>query len=248
MNGTTVADPKQNPVTLNASGVATFSTQNLTAGTYNLTAVYNSDQNFSTVTSAAVTFQVIPPSILITANPAAVTTTAGVPVQSVLTLQSLVGYAAINNLYGGAFIACDNTTVPKYSECTFDVPQVQVAAGGSGTTTVTLSTNLPVNVGAIKPVLPPYVFAGLFGISLLGLTLRKRAVLYRSALTMFCLVLLLFSGAMTMTGCTNAGYTTTPPAPHVVTPPGTYKVSLYATDPHDGTIKSLPFTLSVTIQ
>jgi hypothetical protein len=248
MNGTTVADSQQNPVTLNASGVATFNTQNLTAGTYNLTAVYNSDQNFSTVTSSVVTFQVIPPSILITANPAAVTTTAGTPVQSVLTLQSLVGYAAINNLYGGAFIACDNTTVPKYSECTFDVPQVQVAAGGSGTSTVTLSTNLPVNVAAVTPAPSSYVFAGLFGIGLLGLTFRKRAVLHRSALTAFCWALVLFSTAVGMAGCTNAGYTTTPASPHVVTPSGTYNVRLYATDPRDGTTKSLPFTLTVTIK
>ena len=248
MNGSSVADPKQNPVTLNASGVATFSTQNLTAGTYTLTAVYNSDQNFSTVTSAAITFQVIPPSILITANPPAVTTAAGTPVQSVLTLQSLVGYAAINNLYGGAFVACDNTTVPKYSECTFDVPQVQVAAGGSGTTTVTLSTNLPVNVVSIKAAPLPYFFAGLFGAGLLGLTFRPRSKLYRAGLTSICMLLMLAGGALGLTGCTNGGYTTTPPSPHVVTPSGTYNVRIYATDPHDGTVKSLPFTLTVTIK
>ena len=248
MNGSTVADAKQNPVTLNASGVATFSTQNLTAGTYTLTAVYNADQNFSTVTSAVVTFQVIPPSLLITANPPAVSTTAGTPVQSVLTLQSLVGYAAINNLYGGAFIACDNTTVPKYSECTFDVPQVVVTAGGTGTSTVTISTNLPVNVAQIRPAPMPYVFAGLFGFGLLGLTLRRRMKVYRVALTSLCVLFMLLGGMLGISGCTNAGYTTTPPAPHVVTPSGTYNVRLYATDPHDGTVKSLPFTLAVTIK
>ena len=46
------------------------------AGTYNLTAVYNGDQNFSAVTSSVIAFQVIPPSVLITSNPATVTTTA----------------------------------------------------------------------------------------------------------------------------------------------------------------------------
>ena len=248
MNGTAVADPTQNPVTLNANGVATFSTQNLPAGTYNLTAVFNSDQNFSTFTSPVSTFQVIPPSILITSSPATVSTTAGTPVMATLTLQSLVGYSAVNALNGGVFIACDNTTVPQYSECTFNVPQVQVSPTAVGTTVVTLSTNLPVNVGALEPVRTPYVFAGLFSLGLLGLTLRRRALLHRSALTMFCWALMLFSASMATIGCTNGGYTTTPPAPHVVTPSGTYNVKLYATDPKDGTTKTLPFTLAVTVK
>jgi hypothetical protein len=72
-------------------------------------------------------------------------------------------------------------------------------------------------------------------------------MLYRSALTTVSLMLLLAGAAVGMSGCTNSGYTTTPPAPHVSTPPGTYNVRLYATDPHDGTVKTLPFTLPVTV-
>jgi hypothetical protein len=53
---------------------------------------------------------------------------------------------------------------------------------------------------------------------------------------------------MGVSGCTNSGYTTTPPAPHVVTPSGTYNVRIYATDPVDGTVKTLPYTLPVTVQ
>ncbi len=248
LNGSTVADSKQNPVTINANGVATFSTQNLTAGTYTLTAVYNGDQNFSTVTSTVVTFQVIPPSLLITSTPASISTTAGVPVQALLKLQSLVGYAAVNSLYGGAFITCDNTTVPKYSECTFDVPQVQVAAGGSGTTTLTLSTNLPVNVVSNPRPLSQIVFAGLFGLGLLGFGFRKRVRFGRQALGLFSMAMMLASVSAGISGCTNAGYTTTPPAPHVITPAGTYNVRLFATDPHDGSVKTLPFTLPVTVK
>ena len=247
MNGSVLADPKQNPVTLNANGVAMFSTLNLTAGTYNLTAVYNSDQNFSTVTSSVVTFLVIPPSVLITSVPPALSTTAGTPVQALLTLQSLVGYSASSQT-GGVFVACDNTTVPRYSECTFDVPQPLVTPGAPGMTTVTLSTNLPVNVSAVERPISTYVFAGLFGFGLLGLTLRKRTVLHRAALTSFCWMLMLLGVAMGTVGCTNTGYTTTPPAPHVVTPAGVYNVRIYATDPKDGTTKSLPFTIPVTIK
>jgi hypothetical protein len=248
VNGTAVADSTQNPVVLDANGNATFTTENLAAGTYNLTAVYNGDQNFSTVTSPTITFQVIPPSILITAAPPTLSLTPGTPVQTVLTLQSLVGYAAQNSLYGGVSIACDNTTVPQYAECTFDVPQVQVAAGGSGTTTLTISSNLPVNVASARTGPAPFAFAGLFGAGLLGLTFRRRAGLHRGTLTALCLLLVLAGASMGVIGCTNSGYTTTPPAPHVVTPSGTYNVKLYATDPHDGTVKTLPFTIAVTVQ
>jgi len=248
MNGTAVADSTQNPVVLDANGNATFTTENLPAGTYNLTAVYNSDQNFSSVTSPVITFQVIPPSALITAVPPTLTITPGTPVQTVLTLQSLVGYAAAPPTSTGVSIACDNTTVPQYTECTFDVPQVAINAGGFGTTTLTISSNLPVNVGSVTTGPAPFAFAGIFGAGLLGLAFRRRAGLYRGGLTALCLVLVLAGAGMGVSGCTNSGYTTTPPAPHVVTPAGTYNVSLYATDPVSGKVATLPFTIAVTVK
>ncbi len=248
MNGSKVADTTQNPVTLNANGKATFSTQNLPAGTYTLTAVYNGDQNFATVTSPVITFQVIPASVIITATPPSLTITPGVPAQTLLSLQSLVGFSATNSLYGGVFIACDNTTVPKYTECTFDIPQVQIAAGGTGTTTLTLSSNLPVNVATLPPTTTPFAFAGLFGLGLFGFAFRRKATLHRAALTTLSLSLIITGAFLGITGCTNSGYTTTPPAPHVVTPSGTYNVRLYATHPHDGTLITLPFTLPVTVK
>ena len=243
MNGSQLADPTQNPVALNANGSATFSTLNLTAGSYTLTAVYNGDQNFSTVTSTPTLFQVIPPSILVTSVPASVSTTGGVPVQAKLTLQSLVGYEATNLQNGGVFIACDNKTLPQYSECTFDVPQVQLSATVPGVSTVTLSTNLPVNVSSISPKLSPIAFAGLLGLGVLGFGFRRRA-----RLAPICLLLLLACITLVSQGCTNTGYTTTPPAPHVVTPPGTYNIRIYATDPVNATVKTLPFTLQVIIK
>ncbi len=246
MNGTQIADPAQNPVVLDANGNAVFSTQNLAAGTYNLTAVYSSDQNFSSVPSPLITFQVIPPSILITANPATLSTTAGTPVQTTLSLQSLVGYEA--KQHGGASIACDNTTVPQYSECTFDVPKPIIPAGGAGTTTLTISTNLPVNVGSVPMRANPFTLAGLFSLGVLGLAFRRRVTFYRSTLSTLSLILLLAGLAIGVSGCTNSGYTKTPPAPHVVTPSGTYNVRLYATDPVDGTVKTLPFTIAVTVK
>ncbi|MGI4829988.1 MAG: Ig-like domain repeat protein [Janthinobacterium lividum] len=247
MNGSALADPTQPSTTLDANGTATFSTLNLPAGTYNLTAVYNGDQNFSTVTSPVIALQVIPPSLLITANPASLTVTAGVPGQTALTLQSLVGYEQINKNGGGVFIACDNTTVPKYSECTFDVPQVQVKAGTASISTLTLSTNLPVNVAVMERKSSPIAFASVFGLGLLGLVFGRKARLQRTVLGTLSLMLLLLGVGMGASGCTNSNYSTTPPSPHVTTPAGSYNIRLYATDPNTGAVKTLPFTLPVTV-
>jgi hypothetical protein len=247
MNGSALADPAQNPVPLDANGSAVFSTENLAAGTYNLTAVYNGDQNFSATTSPVTQFQVIPKSVLITANPATLSVTAGTPAQTLLTLYSLVGYAATLS-QGGMSIACDNTTVPQYSECTFDIPHPVVTAGGSGTSALTLSTNIPVNVGSVQTKNSPYTLASLFGLGLLGLAFRRSLKGYRAALTTLSLVLLLAGAAIGVSGCTNSGYTTTPPAPHVVTPSGTYNVRIYATDPVSGAVATLPYTLPVTVK
>ena len=247
MNGSALADPTQNPVVLDANGNASFSTENLPAGTYNLTAVFNGDQNFSSVPSPVITFLVVPKSVLITTDPATLMITPGTPVQTVVSLHSLVGYGA-TQVQGGMAIACDNSTVPQYSECTFDVPHPVVPADGIGTTTLTISTNLPVNVTSASYKSRSLTLAGIFGLGLLGLTFRRRLKMYRGAFPALCLVLLLASATMGLTGCTNSGYTTTPPAPHVVTPSGTYNVRIYGVDPVDGTVKTLPFTIPVTVQ
>jgi len=246
LNGATPADPTQNPVTLTGTGTATLNTSNLAAATYNLKAVYSSDLNFATVTSSVVTIVVIPPSALITASPASVTTPAGTPVSSTLTVTALEGYSPKL----GAQLYCDNTTLPRYAECTFDVPTVDLFdhPGVPQLSHVTISSNLPVNVGAVKTETSPVLFAGMFGVGLLGLAFRKRVKLYRSALGVACLLLLLCGAAGGLTGCTNAGYTQTPPAPHVTTPPGTYNVRIYTIDLTTLKTSSLPFTLSVTIQ
>jgi hypothetical protein len=56
---------------------------------------------------------------------------------------------------------------------------------------------------------------------------------------------------MSITSCTNAGYSTPPPAPKVTTPPGTYNVQIITYDPQGLQQNSLTtpvFTLPVTVQ
>ena len=248
--------------TYTSGQIWTFSVGALAADPYSLTASYGGDENFSPVsTKVPVTFQLIPESVLLTASPASVSTKAGTPVASTITIQSLVGFSALK----GANISCEiapKDTVPSYSECTFNNPQPIICAPASATdttctpatTVLTLSTNIPVNIPIAsnthgpKPFGSPLSFAGIFGLGLLGLTLRRRAIFNRSLLNLICLVLSFAGAVMGITSCTNSNYTHTPVVPVYTTPSGTYNISIQVTDTATGVVESLPFTLGVTIQ
>jgi hypothetical protein len=239
----------------------TFATGSLQAGSYNLTAVYSGDQNFSSVTSSpAVTFQVIPESVLLTASPATVSTKAGTPVTSTIAIQSLVGFSATT----GANITCEvapQDTVPSYAECTFSNPQPEICAPTPtngctpATTVVTLSSNIPVNIPTSARNVPmvgprgsPMLPAGIFGLGLLGLALRRRRIFNRYLLGAGCLALFLAGSVLGISSCTNSSYSRPPKVPTYTTPAGTYNVSIIVSNPSTGTMESLPFTLGVTIQ
>jgi hypothetical protein len=89
-------------------------------------------------------------------------------------------------------------------------------------------------------------FAGAFGLGLLGIVLQKRRK-FRSAIGTVCLLLVFSCAMIGFTGCTNSGFTKTPPAPHVTTPPGTYNVQVIGTDPRQGVV-TLPFTIQFTVK
>ena len=247
--------------TYTSGQVWTFTVGGLPTDPYSVTASFGGDQNFSPVsTKVPVTFQLIPESVLLTASPASVSTKAGTPVASTITIQSLVGFSALR----GANISCEIApadTVPSYSECTFDNPQpiicAPTATGNTcnpSTTVLTLSTNIPVNIPVAsnthrsQPFGSPMSLAGVFGLGLLGLTLRRKAIFNRSLLNLICLVLSFAGAVIGITSCTNSNYTHTPLAPAYTTPSGTYKISIQVTDTATGVVESLPFKLGVTIQ
>jgi hypothetical protein len=239
-----------------------FSTGSLGSASYSVIASYAGDQNFSAVsTTVPITFQIIPPSVLITASPASLTTKAGTPVASTITIQSLVGFSALS----GANITCEiapKDTVPSYSECTFDVPQPTICAPTTtnntcapATTVLTLNTNVPVNIPVTARNVPstpshrsPFALAGILGLGLLGLALRRKAIFNRYLLNIVCLALFFAGTVMGIASCTNTGYTKTPPAPHYTTPTGTYNITVQITNTSTGLVESLPFTLGVTVQ
>jgi hypothetical protein len=248
LSGGKPIDPTQAAIPLSSNGTAVFSTANLVVGVYNLTVAYNGDVNYASVSNTLPAFQVIVPSLQITATPASTTLTPGTPGQVALTLKPLVGFNQNVN------VQCVTATLPEYSECTFDNPEIGVGNGADptapSTIVVTISTNVPVN-GATSSIaqVAPWSLAGIFGLGLAGLIAgRKR---FNRYLTMICLAVMLAGAFMGITACTNAGYSTPPPAPKVTTPSGTFAVQIITVNPQNGQQNSLTtplFTLPTTVQ
>jgi uncharacterized membrane protein YuzA (DUF378 family) len=222
MNGSNPADPTQDPIPLDNP---VFNTSNLAVGAYSLTIVYSGDQNYAPANAAVPAFEVVPPSVLITATPATLTVTPGTPGVVTLTLQSIAGY-------GGTTISLVPqciSGVPQYAECTFDSNAIALASGGSATIHMTLSTNVPVNVGTASVTgsgTPPWALAGVFGFGLIGLVFGRKTRFSGRALTIICLMLLFAGAVFGVTACTNSSYTHTPPAPVVATPAGAYNIGV----------------------
>jgi hypothetical protein len=230
---------------LDGNGNATLNTSTLALGSYIVKAEYQGSTNYAVANSPTVSFQIVNPSILFTTTSTSVTTKAGTVVTVPLTLTSIVGYdSSKDNLQ----MECITSTLPKYSECTFDNPQPTVKAGATTTVNVSLSTNVPVNVSMNKQSgAPLWSLAGLLGLGMLGIAAgRKR--LHQHLLRSFGIALLALSALTGFTACTNNGYTHTPASPDVTTPSGTYTVSVIAIDATTGAQVSLPFTVSVTVQ
>jgi len=246
MNGSALADPNQPATTLNGLGTATFNTSNLARGTYNLTAVYSGDQNYASVSIPISTFQVIDPSVLITAAPSSLTLTPGKAGSVTLTLQGLVGFGGDKVAVS---LACDTSTLPQYSECSFDNTTIGIVSNGTATVVLTISTNVPVDSGsssvAVRSGPAPWALAGMFGFGLLGLAFGKKTRFNGRALTLICLMLLFASAVFGVSACSNSGYTHTPPSPVVTTPAGSSNVAVNIT--WEGKVVSLPYTLPVTV-
>jgi len=262
------ADPSQGvngAIAPNGNGVATFLLQNLNLGVYNLSAAYSGDVNYAPVTVPLQTFYVINPSVQITVSGGATTVTPGTPVQVTLTLMPLVGFSEnvsleCNSSDAPIKLAATNpvSTLPQYSECTFNYANPSTgteAVGASGavptTIVMTISTNVAVNGGTTASIArqSPWALAGMFGLGLVGLIAGRRKF-YRS-MAVICIAMMLSGLFMGITACTNAGYSTPPPAPKVTTPAGTYNVQIITYDPEaliQNSLTTPMFTLPINVQ
>jgi hypothetical protein len=174
---------------LNAAGVATFSTTTLPAGSDSITAQYGGATAFSGSTSAAVTVTITvppPPDFSLTISPSSGTETSSAPVNATLTV------TPINSFTGTVSFACSGQ--PSYLACGFN-PATLTPAGSAVNTTVTFGVtsvaNAHPNSGARSgPRFGPFVSVAFgFGFLLLARTRRYRYLFRTTAALLFCIAL-----------------------------------------------------------
>jgi hypothetical protein len=275
-------------INVNSDGTAPFPTDCLNINTsnnqipnlmtsYTFTPVYNPDTNtnYTSVTGTPVTVIALrDPMVIITSNPSTINVTSGSSTTATLTVTSLLGYGIagangnLNNYGLPVELECDG--LPAHASCTFAYPtpdpsdanSVAVTPTTPGTVMMTVNTSVPVGtISSLRSGPSQTVFATMFGLGLLGLTLRKRKSLRGLVLTIFC-VTICSAATLGVTACSSKQLSA---APSLSTPAGTYKVTVTAKETgsrvvpgsQPGTTQivygnenqvSVPFTVSVTVK
>jgi hypothetical protein len=243
---------------------------------YTVTPVYtgNTDPNYAPAMGVPVTFIAIRnPMVLLSTPTPALTVAAGSSVSANITLTSLLGYGVtgvngnLNNYSLPVTMDCD--ALPAHATCSFAYPvpdpsdpaSVAVNPTMPGKVVLTLNTNVSAGTYASIARTPAYL-AGMFGLGMFGLAVRRRKGLRVSLLHL--VVAMIFSGAMFgLSACSSANISA---IPSLSTPKGTYTITVTAkqagskqvpnptpggapiTVNGNGNQMSIPFTMSVTVQ
>jgi hypothetical protein len=172
--------------TLDSSGVATFSTTSLAAGSHSITATYGGNAAFAASTSSAVTVTItVPvPDFSLNISPTSGTETSSAPATATLAV------TPVNAFTGTVSFACSG--LPSYVACSFS-PSTLTPAGAAVNTTVTFaaSANASLHPGRGAKPAPLVCLVLGFGILLLARA-RKYRQLFR-ATGVFLLGLALFN-------------------------------------------------------
>jgi hypothetical protein len=209
--------------TLNASGVATFSTSALTAGTHNISAAYSGDGNFNVSTSTVVSVVVDAPNFSLSATtPSPSSVAPGASAKSTITV----------NLTGGLnpsalTLACSVT--PAVSQpVTCSLGPISMGTNNTGTSILTVATAGP-QVALAPPAggehRPGIEFAfGLMipAILLSGARLKKPS---QKKLLSFCIIFMVLGGCLLEVAC-GAGGSAPKNIGNSGTPAGTYTVTV----------------------
>ena len=223
--------------TLNAGGVATYTTTALAIGTHSITSQYAATGNFGPSTSTAV--QVIVtgvPDFAVAANPTSLTVKSGASGTAVFTVTPSNGYA------GTLSFTCG--TLPTYASCSFAPAKLTFTSTTQTAQTTTLTFSTTQASGMLRPAMPgrgtgaPISFALSVPLGLLALAFGWKGR-RQGALDRLCRVLVLAAAASVavLSGCASSASS---PA---TTPAGTYAVPITVTD---GTT-SHSVTFSVTV-
>jgi YVTN family beta-propeller protein len=223
--------------TLNTSGVATFATSSLAAGSHSITAFYGGDSNFAPSTSTALTETINAPLDFLIGAAAGGSTSATVKAgqTAMYALQfSVVGGAATDQLT----LTVNCTGAPPKAACSGPASPVTVTQAAPATVTIDVSTTAN---ALLIPTAPswwlrtpgnrlPILWVLPMLLALLWLRRYKqtetRAWAASPAFAMSVLLLAMMGAAMS--GCGGgSGYTPPPPPPPATgTPPGTYTLTV----------------------
>ena len=217
--------------TLNSSGMATYTTSALGAGSHLLSASYAGNTSFAGSTSSAVTVTVNAVGADFTAalNPASGTVIRG---QSAITTITL---APVNGFSGSVSLSCSG--LPAGAVCGFSPASVAVNESAA-MSTVTISTTAASAMNAPGRPFDPRAPDGvlLAGIGLLPLLGRRRRTAARWLRGGMIVALALGAGAL-LQSCGGGG------AGSTATPTGTYTITVTATA--GSTVHSATYALTV---
>jgi hypothetical protein len=207
--------------TLNASGVATFSTTALAIGTHGITSQYALTGNFGASTSTAVQVIVTAvPDFSIAANPTSLTVTTGTSGTAVFTVTPVNGYA------GTLSFACG--TLPTYASCSFAPAKLTFTSSTQTAQTSTLTFSTTQALGMLQPAIPgrsslaPISLALGLPLGLLAFGFGRKGRRLRKLLSL----VLVFAASASLVAVSGCFASAAPPT----TAAGTYTVPITITD------------------
>jgi hypothetical protein len=210
---------------LNANGVATYSTSTLAAGTQSITAVYSGDSNFNTSTSPAT-------SVVITSNsPNFSISAAALSPGTISPGASATSTVTITMLYGidPSSVSLTCAVTPAASPAaTCSLSPISLA-NNAGTATLSVTTSGPRAAMELPPSSRHSSFLLALGLMIPAIFLGAARV-HRPAISKvlsFCLIMLLLCGCWFGTACGTAGSSSQPSSGTTSgTPAGTYNVTV----------------------
>jgi hypothetical protein len=231
-----------------ASAQATSPALSFSAGTHSITAVYSGDTTFEASTSSPANLVVNTPSFTLSAASNSVTFSAAAStgITDVLTVGSAGGYTGTVLL--SCTVAGGGAPLPT---CTPSPTSVAVAAGGSAASILTFAPGTAVcPAAASSPSSAPSIavrLGRLGGVAFAGFLLfllphRRRRSLYAS----LPLLVLFVALTATLTSCSGGPKDTSTCNVAVVTPPGTYTVTVNGADSTGTETAHTTLTVNVT--
>jgi hypothetical protein len=225
---------------LNGSGVATFPTSTLLAGTHNITAAYSGDSNFSPSTSTVMSLVITAPDFSLSATALSPSSVApGASAKSTITINPTGGFNPST-----VTLTCSVSPVVSLA-ATCSLGTISVA-NDTGTSMLTVVTTGP--QAALAPPAWRQGSGTLFTLGLMipamllgGAGLNKSN---RRKLLSFCLIFLALGGCLLQVAC-GGGSNNSTPASNSSTPANTYAVTI------TGNASGMPqhtASLSLTVQ